>query len=467
MNILPKSLFGRLVLVLLTGLILAQLLSAFILLRDRGQVLYESIRENMIVRTVELIRLLDAIPLQNRQELIPILDSPELNIALLNQPTSSALDTRESDISSVMIKQQLLKRLKMDTDIRVSIKNTFMVRQMSTMHRRHMMDDNHMSGPWLYMHGLHNLARFFHIEVQLTDGSWVSFERSVSDQLFNWPTRLVIVLSVLLFSVIILSLISVRSIIQPLRDLRLAADGLGKDIQQPPLQVTGPSEVKATAKAFNTMQSRLKNYIEDRASILAAVSHDLKTPLTRIRLRTDLMNDEELRTRTQYDLDDMESMLSATLEFMRGTETREPNQRLDLVALLESIQEDALETGENVQFHGSATGAYEGKPLALKRCIVNLVENAVRYGGHTEIRIEDNPEEVVISICDNGPGIPENDLQKVFDPFFRLETSRSINTGGTGLGLGIARNVARAHGGDLILNNRPEGGLCAKLILPR
>lgn len=467
MNILPKSLFGRLVLVLLTGLILAQLLSAFILLRDRGQVLYKSIRENMIVRTVELIRLLDAIPSQNRQELIPILNSPELNIVLLNQPTSSALDTRESDITSVMIKQQLLKRLKMDTDIRVSIKSTFMERQMSTMHRRHMMDDNHMPGPWVYMHGLHNLARFFHIEVQLTDGSWVSFERSVSDQLFSWPTRLVIVLSLLLFSVTILSLISVRSIIQPLRDLRLAADGLGKDIQQPPLQVTGPSEVKATAKAFNTMQSRLKNYIEDRASILAAVSHDLKTPLTRIRLRTDLMNDEELRTRTQDDLDDMESMLSATLEFMRGTETREPNQRLDLVALLESIQEDALETGGNVQFHGSATGAYEGKPLALKRCIVNLVENAVRYGGHTEISIDDNPEEVVISICDNGPGIPENDLQKVFDPFFRLETSRSINTGGTGLGLGIARNVARAHGRDLILNNRPEGGLCAKLILPR
>jgi len=335
------------------------------------------------------------------------------------------------------------------------------------MHRRHMMEGGRMSGPWAYMHGLHAMARFFHIQVKLQDGSWVSFERGLSERLFDWPVRLLIVLGVLLVSVLLLSFVGVRSIIRPLRDLRRAAEGLGKDIQQPPLEETGPTEVRDTTKAFNTMQMRLKNYIEDRAGILAAVSHDLKTPLTRIRLRTDLMDDEELRTKTQKDLDDMESMVSATLDFMRGTETREPSQRLDLMALLESIQEDAREAGKNVQFQGQMTEPYDGKPLALKRCIVNLVENAVRYGGRADIRVGDAKEEVVISICDKGPGIPEEALQKVFDPFFRLESSRAQHTGGTGLGLGIARNIARAHGGDLMLHNRAEGGLCARLTLPR
>jgi len=339
--------------------------------------------------------------------------------------------------------------------------------QMPTMHHRHMMGGGQMSGPWAYLHGLHAKAQFYHIQAKLQDGSWVSFQRGFSERLFDWPTRLLIVLGISMSSVLLLSLIGVRSVVKPLRNLRQAADGLGKDIKQPPLEVTGPTEVKDTARAFNTMQTRLKNYIEDRAGILAAVSHDLKTPLTRIRLRTDLMDDEELRTKTQKDLDDMESMVSATLDFMRGTEAREPSQRMDLMSLLESIREDYHEARETVGLREETIQPYQGKPLALKRCLVNLVENAVRYGGHANMSVEDFREKVVISICDDGPGIPEDALQRVFDPFFRLETSRAQHTGGTGLGLGIARNIARAHGGDLILQNRPEGGLCAKLTLPR
>ncbi|MEN8167772.1 MAG: ATP-binding protein, partial [Pseudomonadota bacterium] len=445
MRLLPGSLFGRLVLLLLTGLVLAQLLSAFILLRDRGQVLYQSIRENLIVRTTGIVRLLDSLPSPGRQPLVPLLASPELRITLSEQPISMPQADPESGPASEMVRDQLLKRLPQNTEVRVSLEGSVMEPQMPPMHRRHMMGGGRMSGPWAYMHGLHAMARFIHVQVQLQDGSWVRFERGVSEQLFDWPARLLIVLAVLLVSVILLSLIGVRSIIRPLRELRQAAEGLGKDIRQSPLEETGPAEVRDTAKAFNTMQRRLKNYIEDRASILAAVSHDLKTPLTRLRLRTDLMDDEELRTKTQKDLDDMESMVSATLDFMRGTETGELSQRLDLMALLESIQEDAQEAGKDVQLQGEISEPYRGKPLALKRCIVNLLENAVRYAVRADIQVEDSKQEVVISICDKGPGIPEDRLQKVFDPFFRLEASRAQHTGGTGLGLGIARNIARAH----------------------
>ncbi|MCU7917056.1 MAG: HAMP domain-containing protein [Candidatus Thiodiazotropha sp. (ex Epidulcina cf. delphinae)] len=467
MHILPKSLFGRLVLVLLTGLVLAQLLSAFILLRDRGQVLYESIRENLIHRTGGIVRLLDSLPSLDRQQLLPLLASPELRITLSDQPISIPQTIQDSGLASKVVRDQLLKQLPQHTEIRVSLEGSVMEPQMPSMHRRHMMGDGLMSGPWAYMHGLHTMARFIHVQVQLQDGSWVSFEHGLPEHIFNWPARLLIVLAVLLVSVILLSLISVGSIIRPLRNLRQAAEGLGKDIRQLPLQETGPTEVKETAKAFNTMQNRLKNYIEDRAGILAAVSHDLKTPLTRIRLRTDLMDDEELRAKTQKDLDDMESMVSATLDFMRGTETRERSQHLDLMALLESVQGDMQEAGKHVQLKEQTIEPYNGKPLALQRCIVNLVENAVRYGGQADIRVEDSKAEVVIFIDDNGPGIPEDALEKVFEPFFRLENSRAQKTGGTGLGLGIARNIARSHGGELTLYNRARDGLCVKLNLPR
>jgi signal transduction histidine kinase len=324
-----------------------------------------------------------------------------------------------------------------------------------------------MAGPWAYMHGLHAIGDIFHIQVKLNDGTWVRFERQVPESLLGWPSRLLITLGILLVSVVALSSLAVRWSVGPLRALRRAAEELGKDIHREPLAVEGPVEVAETARAFNTMQKRLKNYIEDRARILAAVSHDLKTPLTRMRLRTDLLEDEALREKIETDLDDMESMVGATLDFMRGTETKEPSQPLDLMALLESIQGNMSEAGREVELTGRIENPIHGKPLALKRCITNLVDNAVYYGKRAGITVDDQDQHVVISVSDNGPGIPEDSLERVFDPFFRLEASRSQHTGGTGLGLGIARNIARAHGGELVLENRPRGGLTARLRLPR
>lgn len=468
MRILPRSLFGRLVLLLLTGLILTQLLSAFIMLRDRGQTLYQSMRDDLITRTAGIVRLLESFPVQERLSLLPLLASQEIQITLSEQPIPTTSSNQSPNLASEIIKNQLANLLPQNTEVRISMVDSIMASRMPPpMHRQHMAGNAPMSGPWAYMHGLHRMARFFQIQIRLQDGSWVRFERSLSEQLFSWPVRLFVVLGILLISVVLLSLIGVRSIIRPLAELRQAADGLGKNIKQPPLRETGPDEVRATAKAFNTMQRRLNNFIQDRASILAAVSHDLKTPLTRIRLRTDLMDDDEQREKIQKDLDEMESMVGATLDFMRGTETNEPSHQIDLMALLESIQADGAEMDEDIEIRGQIAEPYPGKPLALKRCIVNLVGNAVRYGGRAEISIEDAEQEIRISICDNGPGIPNESLRKVFDPFFRLDSSRAQHTGGTGLGLGIARNIARSHGGDIFLRNRKEGGLCASLVLPR
>jgi signal transduction histidine kinase len=267
--------------------------------------------------------------------------------------------------------------------------------------------------------------------------------------------------------VVVRTLVAVRWIVQPLHELRRAADDLGKDIHRPPLPEKGPIEVAQTSRAFNTMQRRIERFVEDRSRILAAVSHDLKTPLTRIRLRADLLDDEELGGKIRRDLDDMQSMVEATLDFMRGTDSREQTRPIDLTALLESLCDDAAESGGQARLRGRVERPYLGRPLALKRCIGNLLDNALRYGGEADVEARDGEAEVTVSIADPGPGIPPDLIDRVFEPFFRLEGSRGRDSGGTGLGLGIARNIARAHGGDLVLKNRPGAGLIAELTLPR
>ena len=229
----------------------------------------------------------------------------------------------------------------------------------------------------------------------------------------------------------------------------------------------GPVEVRRAAKAFNAMQQRLARFISDRVRILAAMSHDLKTPITRLRLRAEMLEDEAVRGKFERDLAEMEAMVTQALEFMRDSSAEERVQQVDLMALLETLRNDYRDSGRSVEISGRVGNPYAGRPLALRRCLTNLVENAVRYGEAAAIAVEDGAKEVVVRIRDRGPGIPEAELERVFEPFYRGEASRSRETGGTGLGLGIARNIARAHGGDIALRNYPAGGLEAVLTLPR
>jgi signal transduction histidine kinase len=215
------------------------------------------------------------------------------------------------------------------------------------------------------------------------------------------------------------------------------------------------------------MQARLIRHIQDRTQLLAAISHDLKTPITRLRLRTELLDDSDLRTRFQKDLNEMESMVMATLDFMRGVDQQETFQPVDMMALLESIQADAQEMKSEVTIFGTVHLPFLGKPTALKRCISNLIDNALKYGHSATLFVEDSDERCIIRIQDQGPGIPNEQMENVFIPYNRLEISRNRDTGGTGLGLSIAQDIAHAHGGDISLNNTLTGGLEAVLVLPR
>jgi signal transduction histidine kinase len=304
-------------------------------------------------------------------------------------------------------------------------------------------------------------------EVQLRDGHWARFDTELPASPEALPWRLVATLGVLLLTMLGLSYVAVRWVVRPLKTLAQAADALGRDLHQPPLREDGPLEVRQAARAFNTMQRRLAGFIDERARLLTALSHDLKTPLTRMRLRAELLDDDEQRRRFEADLLEMETMVRQTLEFMRGLGGHDARTAVDVNALLESLRDDRAALGQALRIDGQARQPYVGVASLLKRCLGNLIDNAFAYGGSAALRVEDSGEQLVLHVLDEGPGIDETQLERVFEPFVRLEASRSRSTGGTGLGLGIARAIARAHGGELVLRRRPPRGLDAVLSLPR
>ncbi|MBF0152897.1 MAG: HAMP domain-containing protein [Magnetococcales bacterium] len=306
----------------------------------------------------------------------------------------------------------------------------------------------------------------FRIRVRFQDGTWAVFHNRLPEEIFDWPKQLLLPLSILLAGLIFISLLAVRLATRPLTLLAEAADALGRDIRNPPLAEVGSRELRQAAHAFNTMQGRLLRYVQERTQLLAALSHDLKTPITRMRLRTEMMDDGQIKEKTLHDLEEMEEMAASALAFIRGMEGSETSQMVDILAMLETIQAEQEEMGREVTVSSEPLPPVSVKPKSLKRCLDNLVVNAVVYGQKARLRAVLVGNALRITIADEGPGIPEADLGRVFEPFVRLEGSRNRRSGGTGLGLSIARNIARAHGGELVLKNGDERGLLAILTLP-
>jgi signal transduction histidine kinase len=273
-------------------------------------------------------------------------------------------------------------------------------------------------------------------------------------------------LGVLLLAAAILAFIAARMATAPLRRLSEAAGELGRDIDRPPLKEEGSREVREAAGAFNTMQARLKATMRDRTRMLAAITHDLQTPLTRLRLRIEKVDDPDLRARLVADLAATQGLIREGLDLARAEDTPEPWAQLDLDAMIEALCEDAADAGQPVRFVGGCGLTLRARPQALKRCLANLIDNAVKYGDRAEVRCEPAGGGARIVVRDHGPGIPADRLERVFEPFERLEDSRSRDSGGTGLGLTIARRMAERTGAQLTMANQPNGGLEAVVNLP-
>lgn len=265
-------------------------------------------------------------------------------------------------------------------------------------------------------------------------------------------------------------------LIAPVATLANAATALGRDVNAQPLPESGPTEIRKAALAFNTMAARIRRFVTDRTLMLTAIGHDLRTPITRLKLRAEFIDDDELRDKFLADLDEMESMVAATLAFGRDSSAQEPMTALDLGALLQTIADEAAEArpdlADQISYQEPETAVrIRARSLALKRALTNLVMNALKYGGSVSISVTftrgpGQEKTVCIRIDDNGPGLPQEDLERMFEPFVRAETSRNRETGGTGLGLAIARSTVRGQGGDVTLSNRAEGGLRASVTLP-
>ncbi|HJY41531.1 MAG TPA: ATP-binding protein [Steroidobacteraceae bacterium] len=304
------------------------------------------------------------------------------------------------------------------------------------------------------------------VSVGLPDGDTLRFRVAAPLPDPPLPRALFIQLGVLTLALAVVLFLVTRSITRPLSKLALAADAVGKSVRHPPLVEEGVCEIRDATRAFNTMQDRLLRYLDSRTSVLAAMSHDLRTPLTRLRLRVESVSDERLHAKFASDLDEMEALVWSALALFKGLDDDEKFEAVDVNGLLQTLTAGYTEVGSDVSLAGRAHEPLLGKPRALKRCLANLVDNALKFGKRAAIEVDDGAV-LVIRIADDGPGIPQEMLERVFEPFYRLDSSRSRDTGGAGLVLSIARDVAQAHGGNLTLRNRPEGGLTAELRLPR
>jgi signal transduction histidine kinase len=305
----------------------------------------------------------------------------------------------------------------------------------------------------------------FHLSIRQDDGSFLRIEPRNAFRLDSWQSRTLLVYALAALIVSPLAWLFTRRLTAPIAAFAKAAERLGRDPRAPPLTLTGSTEVNDAAEAFNNMQARLNRYVEDRTAMIGAIAHDLRTPLTRIRFRIEAAPDD-VRAKLVSDIDQMDEMISAALSFVRDASKAGERARVDLLSLLESVADEAADTGADVAVEPSPPIVIEGDSLALRRLLTNLIDNAIKYGGGARASLRAQPGFAVIEIADDGPGLDGEELEQVFEPFYRHEPSRNRETGGIGLGLAVVRSVARAHGGDVTLHKRPDRGLIARVMLP-
>ncbi len=445
----PHSLASRTALVLLVGLVLVQMAGLTIHALDRIDVQRLAQARDVAVRVVSTYRMVMMTPPERRATVVGDLHRlPGLTAELASAPPTA-------DLADVLPYRQRLLRV-----------NLNLVPLMGVPHWREL---RFVSEPERHV---------IVVGMHLPDGDWLNLTVPV-EPARAWHSPAFLDAFLLMTAAAAgLTLWAVRRLTAPVRTLAAAAEALGRDVNAPPLPEDGPSEVATAAVAFNTMAARIRRFVQDRTEMLTAIGHDLRTPITRLKLRAEFVDDDEQRGKMLADLEELEAMVSATLAFGRDARTTELVASLDLAELLRTVLDEAGDAWPD----RSGRLAYEGlphltvraRPLALKRALANLVANAVSYGGSARVRLTPPADgAAVIEVEDDGSGIPPDELDRVFEPFHRLEPSRSRETGGVGLGLPIARNILRAHGGDLTLANRPpafagagSGGVKATVTLP-
>ena len=453
-RLIPDTVASRTLAVLIIGLTVSHILSIALYFHDRTSEIFFSGGEHIGERIATISRLIENSTPTERQRLAALADGKKLHV-LWTQ--SSAIEKKLAQPwKATILRDGLLKHLENGKvrEFRFQYVDSVAVPIWT----------NHAEE----FHAGSEMGESFLASLQLSDASWLNFAAPIENPPPFWSFRLVLSLLVMLAAVIALSALVVHHLVRPLAIFSAAAQRLGTDVNAPPLDENGPEEVRQATLAFNQMQRRLRRFVEDRTQMVAAIAHDLGTPITRLRLRAEFIEDEQEKQKVLADLEDMERMVFATLSFARDEASSEPRAVVDLNTLIRRVHDAFTDMGKCVTLTlRPGPVPFNCQPVAFRRALSNLIDNAVKYGRSAHVHLDEVDQHIQIRIDDNGPGIPEERQSDVLKPFFRLEESRGRETGGTGLGLTVARTIVHAHGGDIVLRNRPEGGLRVEITLPR
>ena len=455
MKLLPDSIRSRTILVLVLGLTVSHLASTVFYSSNRDHTLALASEQMAADRLAILAKVIDASPEAIRPQVAEAISSSAMTVSWAKQIDLPHVHAEDEKLG--LIRDSLRPHFGELDDNRLHV----------TIIRGPYYDADKW---WAAAHLLHGLPTNQQLQVWLglNDASWISFQILVPGLVAAGALETLLSTLVMVAATLVLSIWAASWITAPLASFAQAAERLGMDVGARPLTEDGPKEVRAAARAFNQMQQRIRSFIEDRLQMLAAISHDLRTPITRLRLRTEQLPVEQTQQdRMLADLDEMEQMVSSCLDFAKDEASGEPQQAVDLAALLGTLCDDAADAGYQADFDWDGRLVFVGRPMAMKRLFSNLIDNACRYGGSAKVRAAGTPSGVEVVVEDEGTGIPEDQMENVFKPFFRLEHSRNKRTGGIGLGLANVRTIARAHGGDVRLENPAGGGLRAVVTLPR
>lgn len=431
----PRSLFSRLMLIWLAGITLVLAVSFMLFVGERDRVGRTALLQGIAQEIAAAADVLDRMTTDERMRWIDQLGRRRLRLSLRPLP---------DHVHPLPIEHPLLPVL-----------NEVMPERDVALYGHRRSDEGH---PVLLISL--RLADGVRLLVRLPDLAFLPNFRPPP------PAQLISALLALIIGVSLLTWFSVRIATRPLSRLAAAARALGEDPERAPMDVRGPTEVASAAAAFNQMQQRIGEHMRERTRILAAISHDLQTPITRLRLRAEMVDEDGLRTKIQSDLDAMQGLIKEGLDYARSMESNHEEKSIDLANLLAAVCDDAQDMGWAVTPQGEASSPFYGQLTALRRALWNLIENGVKFGSQVEVRLKQLDDHFEIRIRDHGPGLPDHELEKVFEPFYRTESSRNRETGGTGLGLAIARNLLRSQHGEVSLATHRDGGLEALVTLP-
>ncbi|MCB1500961.1 MAG: HAMP domain-containing protein [Bauldia sp.] len=462
MTLSRLSLGGQLIALLLAALVLAQALSFVVFTDDREQAVRAANRAGLLENMASVVHILEKTPPAGRAALAEAATTPRVRY-WVSDSSATPEGPRSSQLSVPALQfERLFVQLREAP--RLAVIDSDGVRERPPAPRDQHDDDGRRGGgrPPPFNGGQFDVLA----SVPFADGGWLNAQTRIRAEPVPIPWPSLISAGLMAVAILVIVGLIVRRATRPIAALADRVEAFGRGAPSVTLPESGPREVRRLTAAFNRMQDRLARFIADRTRMLAAIGHDLRTPITSLKIRTELLDDEEAKAKMMQTLDDMQRMTEATLAFAREDADAEPLRTVDLDALVESLCDDLAAMGQDVAYDGAGRLPYPCRPTALRRAVGNLVENAVRYGDRARVALKATVDGPLLTVEDDGPGIPAERIEEVYKPFVRLETSRSRETGGSGLGLSIARSIILAHGGELTLSNRKPVGLRAEIRLP-